>query len=503
MSYSGSLTLAQPAAYRIYQRDTRSGGTFGKGAGAVALTLSPTAPVTLLEVQLRDAGNPGTVLVPWFPAGANLAAGAQTVTLSVPANAAWYLLDLRANGDPASVVSTTNQIGVGEVIAAAGQSLATDFWDTNASGDTATLASLGVVPSAYSSGFAAWNGNATLPSWAIPADGGAYRSSFAAEFLRRVVAGSGVNAALVGYAVNGTTIATWQPGQPNDTALLAILNAAGGKFSSFIWCQGHQDAKAGASGAVYLAALQQVLGSLASAYAGPFRRILCSIPAIGAAAAAKFDVGAVATIRAAHLQYVGADPLASYVAGLDVAWFSDGIHPSQRGNIAFADHFYRAFMAGIGGNAAGDSGPRLAGATRAPGSARVVLSVAPAVSLTASGGSAATQFQVFPAGQTSGALPIASVDLSQPGSVAITLAATPLDSQALDVWYRLPWDSSAAVAAGIYDGDTDADGLATGRQLSLTASPLTAPPAIWHRPVLIGPGLPMLIAPGTIIGFAL
>ena len=88
--------------------------------------------------------------MPWFAAGSNLVAGAQTVTLSVPANAAWYLLDLRANGDPASVVSTTNQIGVGEVIAAAGQSLATDFWDTNASGDTATLASLGVVPSAYS-----------------------------------------------------------------------------------------------------------------------------------------------------------------------------------------------------------------------------------------------------------------------------------------------------------------------------------------------------------------
>ena len=147
-------------------------------------------------------------------------------------------------------------------------------------------------------------------------------------------------------------------------------------------------------------------------------------------------------------------------------------------------------------------GPRLVGAARAPGSGRIVLSVVPAVSLAASGGSAATQFQLFPAGQTSGALSIASVDLSRPGSVAITLAATPPDSQALDVWYRLPWDSSAAVAAGIYDGDIDADGLATGRQLSLAASPLTAPPAIWHRPVLIGPGLPMLAAPGA-IGFAL
>jgi hypothetical protein len=440
--------------------------------------------------------------VPWFSAGSNLTAGVQIVTLTLPANAAWYLLDLRANGDPASVVSTTNRVGVGEVIAAAGQSLATDFWSTDGSGDPATLASLGVVPSAYGVAFAAWNGNATLPAWAIPADGGAYRSSFAAEFLRRVVAITGVNAALVGYAVNGTTIATWQPGQPNDTALRAILTAAGGKFAAFIWCQGHQDAKAGANGAVHLAALQQIIGSLAAAYSGPFRRILCSIPAIGAAAAVKFDAGAVAIIRAAHLQYLGLDPLASYVAGLDVALSADGIHPSQRGNIGFADHFYRAFMAVIGGNAAGDTGPRLTGATRAPSSARIVLSVLPPVPLTASGGSAATQFQVFPAGQTSGALPISAVDLSQAGSVAITLAATPSDNQALDVWYRLPWDSSAAVAAGIYDADTDVDGLATGRQLALTSAALIAAPAVWHRPILIGPGLPMLAAPGA-LGFAL
>lgn len=502
MAYSGSITLTQPAAYRIYQRDTRTGGAFGKGVGAVALALSATAPVTLLEAQLRDASNPGTVLVPWFSAGSNLAAGAQTVTLTLPANAAWYLLDLRANGDPASVASTTNQIGVGEVIAAAGQSLVTDFWSTDASGDPTTLASLGVVPSVYGAAFAAWNGNTALPTWAVPADGGAYRSSFAAEFLRRVVAATGVNAALVGYAVNGTTIATWQPGQANDTALRAILTAAGGKFAAFIWCQGHQDAKAGANGAVYLAALQQLIGSLAATYGEPFRRILCSIPAIGALAATKYDANAVAVIRAAHLQYLSLDPLASYVAGLDVALSADGIHPSQRGNISFADHFYRAFMGVIGGNAAGDIGPRLTGATRAPGSARIVLSVLPTVSLIASGGSASTQFQVFPAGQTSGALSIAGVDLSQPGSVAITLATTPPDTQALDVWYRLPWDSSAAIAAGIYDPNTDADGLSTGRQLTLAASPLTVSPAVWHRPALVAPGQPMLASPGA-LGFAL
>ena len=31
MAYNGTLSLTQPAALRVFQRDTRSGGRFGRG----------------------------------------------------------------------------------------------------------------------------------------------------------------------------------------------------------------------------------------------------------------------------------------------------------------------------------------------------------------------------------------------------------------------------------------------------------------------------------------
>ena len=99
MSYPGTLGLAQPAAQRVFQRDTRTGGAFGLGVGAVTLAISPSAPVSLLEYQLRDASAPSSVLVPWTIAGADLASGSQAVSLLLPAKAVWYLVDLRANGD--------------------------------------------------------------------------------------------------------------------------------------------------------------------------------------------------------------------------------------------------------------------------------------------------------------------------------------------------------------------------------------------------------------------
>ncbi len=315
MAYNGTLSLTQPAALRVFQRDTRSGGRFGRGTGAVSLTINPSTPAALVEYQLRDAASPGTVLVPWTQAAAGLGSGTQKLTLNLPANAAWYLIDLRANSDPATVVSTTSGIGVGEVIAAAGQSLAADFWSTAANGDGTTLASLGVAISPFGSALAAWDGG-TLPSsltnWAIPSDTGTYRSAFVAEFLRLVVSATGVAAALVGYGYSGTDIGTyWLPGQPDYANLISVLGTSGGKFGTFLWCQGHNDADARAGAqhhltapSLYMADLTSLLSSLAAAFpTTSFYRILCSIPTIQSAASAKFLPSGIEAIREAHLRY--------------------------------------------------------------------------------------------------------------------------------------------------------------------------------------------------------
>jgi hypothetical protein len=219
VQYAGVLTISQPPAGRVFQRDTRTGGLYGKGVGAVTLTISPSSSVQLLEYQILDASS-GQVVAPWTQvAPGPFPAASQTIILQIPANAAWYLFEFRAEQDPTSVVSTNNRVAVGEVVAAAGQSLAADFWGVTESGDSTTLASLGIVPSPYSSCLASWDNLlpvGSIPSastpWSTPADGGPYCSSFAAEFLGLIVANTGVAAGLVGYAYTGTYLAQWLAG---------------------------------------------------------------------------------------------------------------------------------------------------------------------------------------------------------------------------------------------------------------------------------------------------
>jgi hypothetical protein len=502
VAFAGGLGLVSPAAGRVFQRDTRAGGAFSRGAGACAIQIAPAVPVSLLEYRLRDAGDPsGAPLQDWTDsrlatAAAPLAAGAGSVTLTLPASGTWYLLDLRANGEYGSI-ATTAKFGVGEVIAAAGQSLAADFWGTTESGDATTLAGAGTAADPRGTCLAAWDG-AALPTaataWASPADAGPYRSAFAAEFLRLAVAGTGVTCALAGYAYTGTYSAQWLPvaasynGVGLFAALSSVLQAAGGKFAAFLWCQGHNDARlSGGNGVLnteagYKANLATFFAALAASFpAASFKRLLSSIPSITSDAAAKYDVPTIGLIRAGQQDYIAADPLALEVDGLDAAIMTanGGVHPTQAGNVTFARHFYRAFARAIGLDPWGDQGPTFAGApTRAAGSAQILLPVAQAGGTAlVQTGTAASQFTVYPAGTRTGALAITAVDTSSPTRIALTLAAAPADTQALDIWYRLPWDSATAIASGIYDNNT-ADGVGgNGRQLMLTgaAAAMTAP----------------------------
>jgi hypothetical protein len=523
VAYAGVLAVGQPAARRIFQRDTRVGGLFGKGTGAVSLQISPSVQVQLLEYQLIDAGS-GRVLSSWAPVGPGpFPAASQNIVLQLPANAEWYLLQFRAEQDSTSVVSTSNSIAVGEVIAAGGQSLAADFWGTTESGDATTLASLGIQPSPYTSCLASWDNllpsgslpNATTP-WYTPSDAGPYSSSFAAEFLSLLVAKTGVAAGLVGYAYTGTYLGQWLPGavayngQQLYSNLTAILTAAGSKYSLFIWCQGHNDARLpGGNGAetpasVYVAQLGTLFGSLANAFPGyTFKRILSSVPSIEAGAASKYSAAWIEIIRGAHLQYIQQDPLAvGHVDGLDVALTSwDNVHPTQAGNITFARHFYRAALQAFGISPFGDHGPSLIGTGfRAQNSNTIVLPVRQAggTGFAAPAGDLTTQFQVFPSGQVNGSLAVSSVNLSQPGQITITLAASIPNQQALDVWYRYPFDALGAVQDGIYDNNaSDGDGLTVGRQLSMLATPMTVGAPVWHRAALVSPGKVMFVANRT------
>jgi hypothetical protein len=305
------------------------------------------------------------------------------------------------------------------------------------------------------------------------------------------------------------------------TATLDVAVGQGGKIGSFIWAHGHNDARyaqAGVDGdelssSQYSSALSRFLMALTARYNGSaFFRVLSSVPAIGAnwvTVVPKFSPPYIEQIRAAQLQYLRSDPLVlSHVDGLDVPLWSDQTHPSQLGNIVYARHFFRSLMRGLGTGAygSGDSGPVLSGTAGRPlGGSQVTLALTQSgeTRLVCAGGAAgaATQFQVFKSGSTASAdqFAVSAADLSRSNFITLTLTSAPSDAQALDIWYRLPPDSSAALLPSnqIYDdniAESGIDGLTVGRQLAMVPTPITVPAPIWHRPVLVRPGIPMLVA---------
>jgi hypothetical protein len=406
---------------------------------------------------------------------------------------AYYVLDIRANHDDTSIVSTTNKFAVGEVIAIAGQSLAEAFLTTFVTSDPATIAGLGVSVSQFGMVFASYanNGGAYPPvadgpdqnyppaGWVAPADATAINGTGVAEFLRLAVAGTGVPCAVVGYAVGGTSIASWLPGYAGAnpghwTKLIANLTAAGSKFGAIIWDQGHYESKDGTTSSIYLAALQSLFSAITAQFpaSGAYKKLVATIPGIGSYGSGPSFIE---MVRATAKQYVASDANAVYVDGMDATLWTDLVHPSQAGNIIYARHFYRAFMAAIGVRGHGDSGPVITGATRAYNSQNIDLSVSQPNGGTAlvQVGAALDQFQVFPAGQTTGAVAVSSIDTTVSTRIRLVLTAAPTEPQAFDVWYRLPPDTATIVSHGIYDNVTDSDGLAQGRQLTLVAAAIS------------------------------
>ena len=482
----------QPAQTRVFQRDTRTGGAFGKGTGAVGFTLTLGLPVASLEYRLRDAdaaGNP--VLADWTalppPAGGWLA-GPNPVTPQLPAGPHRYVLDVRPAGSALGAVLGTAPFGIGEVVAIAGQSLAVNCLVLGYSPE-GTIASTGCTTAANGYEYAplvaladATTTATVTPDanlWTAPADGSFYASAFAAEFLRLVTGQAGVVAALIGYAAGGTSITQWQPGQALNTTLKATLDHAG-RFGSIIWIQGHSDSQNGVSAATYQGLLTSLFTDLAARYTGPggtpggFSRLICSIPA---EASTYWGTPAqVNAIRSGALAYVAADARATYVAGLDMTVSGDGTHPNQAGRLTLGREFYRAFMSAAG-LAPAKPGPSITGATRAAGSAVIKLAITQGAGGTAlvGVGTPSNQFTVYPASAMSGALAISSLVIVSPTEVDLTLAATPADTQALDVWYRLAdSDSGAITGSGLYDNAIDGDDLTTGRQLQLVAAAIPA-----------------------------
>ena len=534
-----TVTPSNISGGRVYQRDTRTGNpsgfatTYNRGWGAVSFTvnLSQAMSGATLQMRLRDANSPATVLQDWITVLSGSLSTSNTFSVNVPASTHMYLADFCVNGWTAGAatvggtaasnstgasISSAGLFGVGEVVAIAGQSLAVALMSGNAGDISAYLTT---PPGNAGPAFGGAVVSPYTQAWWTPGLGAAtpFNSAFAGMFPFLVAAGAGVVSGLTGYPVSGVSITTYAPGQTNNTTLKAVITNSGGKFGTFIWLQGNTDAVAGMSAATYQSALAAIIADLQTSFpattlnvsgtAQHFTRIITTITGDGAS---NYPPGYVAAIRAGAMAYVASDPLALHVGCLDIQTLSDLTHPTPWGCVGFAREYYRALMQliGLSQHAAG---PKIVSASRASGSAVVKLAIqqdggtalnvwqnvnnsadnagdaaAPLTPAIVSASLAANQFQLFanPTVFASGALSstpltISSVAIISATEIDITLSAAPSDSTAVDVWYRLTPDTTAQMAIGIYDNygsssDGDSFGFTWGRQLQVAPAAITA-----------------------------
>lgn len=481
-SPSVGLAMTQLTAGRIYQRSTTTGGGANKGSGAIPVPITLTADAARLDYRLSDPDNNGALVQDWTLVANNVPANATSVSCpGVPADAKRYTLDLRPNGDNSQIVLGTSPVMMGRIIAAAGQSqMVRQF--TKPAGYTGTNASLNVAISPYCGVCAAvfQDGSRDLitpTAWAAPADGGGYGSTFAAEFLRRQVATSGVACGFVGACQGATAIAAWAPGTTNNVALRSVLDAVGG-FEAFHWYQGGDDAGAGTSKASYKSALDAMFADITAHNAvrgSSYTKVLTAMATRLSGGAG--STATVTAIRQAHKEWCAANS-GVYLEPHDIV-LEDSVHQGQPGNIVLAQHVHRALRPSLGLTGS-DAGPTFGTPTRAAGSAVIYVPItlpSGATDLVLTG-SAATRLTVFPAGTSSGALTISSVTYESANTrLVITLSAAPANTQALDVYAFLHPDpsGSAANADMIRDNRTDGDGISVGRSLEpSTSGPVTA-----------------------------
>jgi hypothetical protein len=490
-TYGGTLAItAAPTGYRIFQRTTATGSTFSKGSGPVSLTINPTATVTTLEYRLRDFDSTGTTLQDWTTCGTNVAAGSQTLALTLAAHAKWYLLDLRANGAAGSIVSTSARFGVGDLWLHGGQSQQVNNIRSVGQFQTnQTATDLGITPNGLGSVYVYAtdaNNGTTTPAWGplVPAGGALTSNSpYLAEFINRMVTAAGVLTGVAGAAVDSTAIASWdQTSDANMVQLLAVISAIGGRAAGYSWFQYGTDAANGTSGTAYKAGLDAHWAVIKANTTFPFGTKIDLVP-MGARTGADIDTGTEdqnQVIRQAQLQWIAANADAQVAyTWPDMANDSGTlIHQTGAGCVLMAERYALTCQAHLGLRSGTAIGPTITSATRASGSAAVVLQVQlnGGTSLAPRGAGAVDGFEVFTAGTTTN-WPISSVSIGTASAgvvpVTLTLASVPGNAVALDVHAPYGKDASAAAYDNLLYDNTTVAGSTLGLPLadnSLTVS---------------------------------
>ncbi len=526
------LDVAPIDDHRVFQRDATSGNpagfatTYDRGWGAVPVTIQARAAGSLW-LRLHDSADgtatPGTgrpiqaaVAVSTRP----LAAGANQVTLTLPASPRFYYVDLALSPDMAGAVRIPTPLGVGSITAVAGHSHAVGmliqypYEGGNAPSISAAvkISDAGVVYSPAMAGrpMAAVGAD----RWEKPGNYGVspYVSTFAAEYLRLVSNQLGVVAALIGHAANGAEIASYSPSSESQfyAALVSVLAHCDMKFEALIWNHGGTDSIRLIGRDIYYRSLRAILDALAAQSKRPFVTMITNLGALWAGIdddRSRLEI----QIACQDLERERGNVVLN--RWFDAGYYYSG-HLDMTSRIHVARGFYRLLMGTLGsanGGFAQRRGPRLTGAaTRARGSRDITLTVVQdggtalvgylqrtvnpttQVEGVATGIDLAKTFNVYAPGgnprSTKVALdPAKPLTLVNPTTIRLTLAALPPDSTSFDLTYGIDLDASLIGTAGvpsIRDNVVDRDGIPYGRELQMfigavfVPAPLPAPPTL-------------------------
>lgn len=463
-----TFTMTQLATpNRVYQRLTTTGGGQSKGAGVVSVTLNVTTGGAI-RARARSAADGTTILQAPFVAVTNATAGTGPVAIpGIDARLGWFYLDL--SGDGVTWTNGTTPIGMGRLVAVAGQSLMVRLLNTSPGSnptDTTSIAAAGATVTDNGRVLATGDGSGSLTTWTKPADGTPTNSAGVSQFLTLQTAAFGVNVGVVGNAVGGTAIAQWQPGGQYFTDLATALTNAGGAIEDFIFLLGHSDAQYGATGYdAFRTGLRGFFAGVTATLSRTYRVFLSTIPNIDSTNYGSPDQRNV--VRGAGADEAKAQGW-TVMSIRDLQMVSDGIHQTQVGALQTAVHFHRA-------TATTDKGPSVASAAHAPGTAIVMpVTLLAGASTLVSVGSPASRFQAFLHGDIASPL---AFDATTPivvgaNQITLNLASDP-GQVSVDVYPYGVAPTTDGSTDGIYDNHVDGDGIARGRQLTSPARPVT------------------------------
>lgn len=467
---TAAFTMAQlSAANRIYQRATSTGGDFGKGAGAIDVTIA-SATAGTFHARLSSGGaTRGDIKGAW-EAGSVAGGATSAIVSGVPAGPDDFYLDLGISDGSGGTtwLNGTVLVGMGAVAMSFGQSLQLDMFaklhDTGSS-----IASTGAVINPKGRVRFQMPGDPAT-GWVLPTEAAngarVINSAGIAEYLDLMVRRLGVVCGMIGYAQGSTAITNWIPGGANHTALIGNLSAGGGAFEEAIWWQGHSDAANIMAYHTYYGHLDTLFTDIATRSSVPFTKVLSAIPNVNSASWGDFK--ARANIRTAQERWAQANS-GVYVTMSDLAMNADMVHQNQIGARRAAQHIYRARQ-----TAAGDTGPQITSVTKSGVDLTCAVSLPAGATSLVSVGSPETRMLVMgAANQVGAALALDAVTPITVGTNTITLklAADPGDVP-LEVWPMAVHPVADASASGIFDNSDDGDGIARGRQLRFPTAPI-------------------------------